>query len=122
MEKSNKNNSFKEVMEQYSEIKSCKNGLFIVKSKSNGKFGVVNLDSEVVIPFEYEDISETSYGKFKVLIEVDDKKSYGIIDINSNLIIPCIYSSIDEDKSGFIVCNSGYNGYPRGNGLVSHIG
>jgi TPR repeat protein len=63
-----------------------------------GKYGVVNNKGQVVVPFEYDFISEFSQG----LAKVEKNKKFGLVDISGKLIIPVMYESIYHcDNSGW---------------------
>lgn len=54
------------------------------------KYGAVNAKGQVVVPFEYDYISDFSGG----LAKVEKNKKYGLVDINGKLIIPIMYESL----------------------------
>jgi len=63
-----------------------------------GKYGVVNNKGQVIVPFEYDFISEFNQG----LAKVEKNKKYGLMDINGNLVIPVMYESLYHcDNSGW---------------------
>lgn len=56
----------------------------IVASKNN-KFGVIDVNNKVIIPFEYNDIKRNFSWKLARLFEVTkDGKNYFYIDVNNN--------------------------------------
>ena len=56
----------------------------IVASKNN-KFGVIDVNNKVIIPFEYNDIKRNFSWKIARLFEVTkDGKNYFYIDVNNN--------------------------------------
>lgn len=84
---------------QYEQI-----GLFDNKDDSRlfparkyGKYGAIDENNNVVIPFEYDDISRSTYGKFYVC---NDGK-WGLIDANNIALIPVEFDniSIGEDSA-----------------------
>lgn len=68
--------------------------------KKNGKWGYINTDGDVVIPFEYDSALTFSEG----LAAVEKNGKWGYIDINNNAIIPLeyIYATSMVDGSGVV--------------------
>ncbi len=64
-----------------------------VKSVDNKKWGVVNRDNRIVIPFEYDNIY---VGDNLIKVEKDDK--WGVVDVQNNLKIPILYDEIINDR------------------------
>jgi len=67
------------------------NILFTIGNKT----GLLNRDSSVIIPCQYDALSDVRYG----LIQAALNGKVGFIDVNNKVIIPFIY---DEDKTVFI--------------------
>lgn len=62
----------------------------VVMLNADKKCGAVNSKAQVVVPFEYDYISDFSGGFAKV----EKNKKFGLVDINGKLIIPVMYESI----------------------------
>ena len=76
---------------QYGDIYGCKN--IRIRVEKDGLDGYVDLDGNVVIPFQYPFVS---YNKELGLYRFRTKeKKWGIMDEEGQVIIPAIYDSID---------------------------
>lgn len=62
---------------------------YAMKAKKQGKWGLINIKNEYILPFEYDDIYNTSYGYWN--IEMDGKKS--LISPDGNQIFNFDYNS-----------------------------
>ena len=85
----------------------CIHDTEIVPVELNYKWGAVNLNNDIIIPFKYNRIEDFYRGQAKIeIIEKRDDipfiSKYGIIDCKGALIIPPIYQSIDRyDKENY---------------------
>lgn len=61
---------------------------FLLIAKLNYKYGVINLEDEVIIPFEYENLEYCKNGNNEYLIAEKEHSNFCIIDINNNIVIP----------------------------------
>lgn len=76
----------------------------IVDDKVDNRFGIVNLQGQVLLPFEYHNIGVFVDG-FSI---VRKNKCYGVVDRYYTMIIPCHYESITYDKNaGLFLTNLG---------------
>jgi hypothetical protein len=79
-----------------------------MRVRNNGKTGIINEVGKVIIPLEYEDISDLKGGLF--LAKKSNK--YGMIDINGKIVIPFEYSKIRFFNEGLaLVILNGKAGY-----------
>jgi len=65
--------------------------LFIIEKDE--KYGVIDRDSKIILPLEYEyinDITEDIYGVF----EIEKNGKYGISDLNGKILLPCEYNNL----------------------------
>ena len=65
------------------------------------RWGYINLDGELVIPYQYQEIIGNMEFKDGYAI-VKKNNLYGCIDVNGNEIVPCIYKEYDKDVVTFI--------------------
>jgi hypothetical protein len=84
----------------------------------NTNWGVIDLENNIIIPFEYEQIQETSnkneIGKDTFIVQKNGL--LGTIDFNNKIVIPVKYDAI----SGF--CETNFNGhYVAKNGKIGII-
>ncbi len=67
--------------------------------KENGKWGFVGLDGNVVVDYQYDDVTEfNEYGYAG--IKKDEK--WGVVDKNGNVVVDPIYELNPQDKPSFI--------------------
>lgn len=78
--------------------KDFNNGVSKIKYL-NQKYGLINTAGKVIIPYEYEQISEEENGLFRV--KRDGK--YGIIDKNGKVILAPIHSHMSHFQNDFFV-------------------
>lgn len=65
------------------------------------RWGYIDRDGELVIPYQYQDIF--LHMEFKDGYAIVKKNNlYGCIDVDGNEIVPCIYEEYDEDVITFI--------------------
>ncbi len=70
----------------------------VVMFGADKKYGAVNYKAQVVVPFEYDYISEFSEG----LAVVEKTKKFGLVDINGKMVIPVMYEKIyHSENSGW---------------------
>lgn len=85
---------------------STNNTLWVNKgSDEDPKWGLVNLQGEVILPFEYEDIDAFSDNWEKTddaYATVKKTGRWGMVDTMGKEILPCSYRSIDEPVDGYI--------------------
>ncbi len=94
----------------------------VLKYKKDGKYGLMNFDGKEITEPLYDDISAVTYKEGMFLVEQNDK--FGIINLNGVDVIDIEYDMITVDnyynvdtkyqKTGFIVCKIGDNGYRYG--------
>ena len=69
--------------------------------KRNNKYGIINKKSKIIVPFEYDEISNRNrYGENQHLVLKNGKK--GIINSEGKIIIPIIYDNIYIDNERLI--------------------
>ena len=67
--------------------------------KENGKWGFVGLDGNVVVDYQYDDVTEfNEYGYAG--IKKDEK--WGVVDKNGNVVVDPIYELNPQDKPSFV--------------------
>lgn len=79
---------------KYKHIKSLENDYFL--AKDNGKYGIIDVDNNIIIPFEYDSINGFGEGLFPV--KKDGK--YGFVDENNNVVIDFIFRDAGKFASG----------------------
>lgn len=94
----------------------------VLKYLKNGKYGLISMDGKEITDPVYDDISAVNYKEGMLLVEQDGK--VGVININGVQVIKVEYDSITVDnyynvdtkyeRTGFIVCKRGENGYRYG--------
>ena len=94
----------------------------VLKYLKNGKYGLISMDGKEITDPVYDDISAVNYKEGMLLVEQNGK--VGVININGVQVIKTEYDSITVDnyynvdtkyeKTGFIVCKIGENGYRYG--------
>lgn len=94
----------------------------VLKYKKDGKYGLIDLEGKEITDPIYDDISAVIYKEGMFLVEQDEKQ--GVINLNGVNVIDVEYDNITVDnyynvdskyqKTGFIVCNIGENGYRYG--------
>lgn len=85
-------------------------GLLRVYNYENGRFGFVNEDLEIVIPYNYHAV----YSFIDGYAEVKKDGRYGIIDTRNRIIVPIIYRNIIRFQDWFKVLgddNRSYGAY-----------
>lgn len=110
------NSENKEILTGYEQIEAITNtddsGDFwyesnVLKIKSNGKYGLINLDGKELLTPEYTEITAIKGIENSLKVKKDDK--YGIVNAEGKIIIEAKYADItnlgDDDKSGFIIKN-----------------
>lgn len=80
--------------------------LWVTKAdkKGNLKWGLVNLQGEIILPFEYDYVTTYEWKRAKngyALVEKDGK--YGLVDTEGEVLLPCEYWIINEVGDCFIV-------------------
>ena len=100
----------KEKIKSVEEVRSYDEGgdkIYAFVLKVDGKYGVIDLKCNVVVPFEYDDIfcglyvnKNTSMKYYKVKKNVDSKGLYGLVDMVGTVIIDCEYEEIYQNEEG----------------------
>lgn len=72
--------------------------------KKDGKFGVIDINGNQIIPFIYSSIGNFRNG----YAQVENNNKYGLVDTTGREICPCIYSSISEFINGYAVVGKNY--------------
>lgn len=125
------NDKNKEILTKYKNIEPIKLENAIIENeyeknvlvyKENDKYGLIDLDGNVIVKNKYEQIASFGYKEGEILVKENNK--YGLITENGNQIIKTIYDNIELDKfynseigykkSGYIVCNITNDGYRYG--------
>lgn len=125
------NSKNKEILTQYNKIQEIKLRNIISESayeknvliyEEKEKYGLIDLDGNIVIKAKYDEISSLGYKEGEILIKEQNK--YGLIDDKGKQIIKSIYDNIKSDKyynsdvgykkSGYIVCTVTTDGYRYG--------
>lgn len=94
----------------------------VLKYKKDGKYGLIDLDGNEITDAIYDSITAVTYKEGMFLVEQDEK--LGVINLNGVTVIDVEYDNITVDnyynadskyeKTGFIVCKIGDNGYRYG--------
>lgn len=79
-----------------------KNGYCIVPSGHNIKFGLIDKENRVIIPFIYDSIGDPENGHR--IVELNNK--YGLIDSLSNVKISPVYDDIGINQFGFVLLDA----------------
>ena len=79
---------------KYSELYTTKNGNYI--AVKNGKTGIVNLKSKILVDFKYDFISD--YGEFYV---ISKNKKLGILDKDYKVVVEPKFTYQESDEYGF---------------------
>lgn len=95
---------------EYDAIDIASNGLIPVMKKE--KYGVVNIDGEVVIPIQYGSwvsFDSDEYGKNCSLTSINGK--VGIIDINNNIVVPFKFDYAKDTIMGTVLVDESNKSY-----------
>ena len=94
----------------------------VLKYKKNGKYGLISIEGKEITKPIYDDISAVTYKEGMLFVKQNEKM--GVININGKQVIDVEYDNIIVDKyydvntkyqkTGFIVCKTGENGYRYG--------
>lgn len=125
------NDENKEILTKYKNIEPIKLENVITENEyeknvlayeENDKYGLIDLDGNIVVKNKYEQIASFGYKEGEILVKENNK--YGLINENGKQIIKTIYDNIELDKfynsgigykkSGYIVCNKTNDGYRYG--------
>jgi hypothetical protein len=90
-----------------------------------GRYGYINADNEIVIPFEYDDIFVYDYTE-KIFFRVEKDGKFGIIDVTGKLILPVEYETIgasyyidsNDDKIFFTAKKDNKFGFFNSDGIM----
>ncbi len=66
----------------------------LMAAKSNGKWGVVTMDGQQVIPFKYDDAEILPNELFRVAIS----GQWGVVDKKGKVLVPCMYMDIEMSR------------------------
>ncbi len=101
------------------ELHSCSaNGLLVVEADNH--YGIVNLAGQVIQPLEFDHISETECGLFKL-----NKDSHiGFADPVGRIVAPCIYKDYSPmgGRYGLVLLDDGQRGVVDSNGVMLFCG
>lgn len=75
------------------------NGMYYICS-SNGLKGLVDINGNIIIPFEYKQMEEFNSSLLKVS---QDGEIWGLMDLAGNMLLPCQYKSIISSGSKSLV-------------------
>ena len=94
----------------------------VLKYKKDGKYGLMSIDGKEITDPIYDSISAVTYKEGMLFVQQEGR--IGIININGVQVIDVEYDSITVDnyydintkyqRTGFIVCKKGDNGYRYG--------
>ncbi len=97
------NSKGEKLFEEYSNVNVLKtsDGEFsfekeVLLYEENGKYGLINLDGDIIAKAEYDKIESLNGKPGKLLVQEDNL--YGVIDSNGKLVIPVNYYSIEGDN------------------------
>lgn len=68
----------------------------IAPAQKNGKWGYINTDVEVVVPFKYDNISYFNEDRAAVMLN----EKWGVVDKNGTEVIPLKYEDVTDFKNG----------------------
>lgn len=75
------------ISDAYEKISENGYGLEVLFAKKNGKFGVIDYNETIIIPFKYDEI----YNQGPSLYRVRLGDNYGIINLKGEVMVPIIY-------------------------------
>ena len=94
----------------------------VLRYKLNGKYGLIDMEGNKITEPIYDEIIAITYKEG--MLRVKENEKYGVININGVKVIDTEYDNITVDnyydvdtkyeKTGFIVCKIGENGYRYG--------
>ena len=104
----------------FSQETQIEKDLYVLKDEISGKYGVVDINNEIIIPFEYDDIYDrwdNGVIKDKNSIIVEKNGKLGCINIYNEEMIPCFYESLCKVGYGLYrhICQDKY-------GLIDSLG
>lgn len=77
-----------------------------VDKKGNRKWGLVNLQGKIVLPFEYETVSSDAWTRAKKgYAHVKKNGKWGIVNTKGRVLLQCKYWLISEAGDYFIACD-----------------
>jgi hypothetical protein len=83
------------VEQRYDWVDNFSEGRAIVQL--NGKYGVVDLEGNEVVPLLYDWVNNFSEGRARV--KLDGRR--GVVDLDGNVVLPCWYKNIERLTDGF---------------------
>jgi hypothetical protein len=84
-------------IERYDWVYTHKEGR--ARVRLNGKYGVIDLDGNEVVPLRYDWVDDYQEGRAKV----QRNRKWGVIDLDGNELLPCWYDGISRLSYGFII-------------------
>ncbi|MBR2241579.1 MAG: WG repeat-containing protein [Clostridia bacterium] len=80
----------------------------VLKVQKNGKYGLINLDGNEILPCEYDSIDTLKGIKNSIVIKKDNK--IGIVNSDGTVVVPADYQEVTaltaDYKNGYIVKNA----------------
>ena len=104
----------------YEKVGNFHDGRALVKK--NGKWGAIDCEGNVVIPFEYSDFQSGAYSGFQEgSLAVKKGDRWGVIDVDGNEIIPIQYANAYPYNEGYCLVQQGdyFGVFDREGNLVS---
>lgn len=92
-----KSNTLKELI-GYNFISNVIPGAGCLAITKGGKFGLIDVNENVIMPFEYNNISLSEDNKF-LKLQKDGK--YGLADFKGNILIPCEFDSLSKNAGEY---------------------
>jgi hypothetical protein len=80
----------------YDDISITRGSNFNVKL--NGKYGVINIRQEFLIPIVYDYLQGISRSRTKDLYRAEKDGKKGVIGQSGHLLLPLLYDEIEEDR------------------------
>ena len=97
----------------YAQILHCDGELYLCQN-TNGLWGFVNKDGEIVVGFEYEDAHPFSEG----LAAVYDGEGWGFINKSGDIVIDCVYDEVGTFKTPVVGDSSNSGAFSSGVAVV----
>lgn len=77
-----------------------------VDKQGNRKWGLVNLNGKIILPFEYDLAATDEWTRTKNgYAQVKKNGKWGIVDTKGKIIVPCKYWTINESGEYFVVAD-----------------
>ncbi|MDF2453026.1 MAG: hypothetical protein K0S26_2530 [Bacteroidota bacterium] len=80
--------------------------------KRNGKFGVIDMNGNLVIPAQYEEMSPYEFGvEHPTLLRVRKDEKFGLLNLKGDVVVPLEYNEMKRDYPNyFMVRKEQYKG------------